>query len=115
MCSGVGGHDHRYPVARGGLSVALHPVAKILARDRERVREKEDTLLPAYILAVLNLDSEAVDVDSLAVDLRPVFQKDLVCTRRYGRKQEAVAVGLGEIAILRSKRNLSIDARSTIE
>jgi hypothetical protein len=68
-------------------------------------------MLIALHLAVLNLDSEFVDVDRIAVHLRPVFQKDLVCTRRYGSKQEAVAAGLGESTILRSKRNLSINAR----
>ena len=66
-------------------------------------------------LAVSNLDGESIDVYGLAVDLRPVLQKDLVSTWRHRGKQETVAVGLCEGAILRRKRNLAIGAGRTIE
>ena len=58
---------------------------------------------------MVNFDGETVDVNGLAVDLRPILHRDLMGARRYRREQEAVAAGLGEIAIFRGKGNLTID------
>jgi hypothetical protein len=64
---------------------------------------------------VSNLDGKGIDIYGLAVDLRPVLQKDLVSTWRHRGKQETVAVTLCEGAILRRKRNLAIGTGRTIE
>jgi len=82
---------------------------------RERVR-KEDTRAPGLpFLAVLNLDSEAVNHHGLAVDLRPVLQKDLVSAWHHRWKQEAVAVSIGKSTAFSDKSDLAIDTLGTIE
>jgi len=108
--------QRKEPPAFASGSKVLHAASETLSRRVRRVnRPCLFTPLPTYrFLSVLNFDSEVIDVDGLAVDLRPPFQKNLMCTRCYSRKQDAVAVGLGEIVILRSKRNLSIGALYTI-